>query len=238
MKYLVRDPYFKSMLMNMLYMLAVMCIAFLRPAHGGSMHVGAGGLWFVTAMLLYIGSTYSFNHFGTEGSAATTLFLYPSSRRQMIIGKNLVLYPAFTMVYLLIILLLSLFTHNLALAPRMLALVFIASVVFTAVGNIVSIMLPYRIVMRGWRMQQQSAGQGCARTLPTLGFSLCGLLLALPVAAAVIVPTYWVAPTWILPALALAVIYAAGLYLYSLRLGERMLQERELAVIASLSADE
>lgn len=238
-KYLFRDPLFKSTLMSALYMFAVIVFAFVIP-HSSStgMHFGAGTLWIVTAMLLYGGSTLAFNIFGTDGNAAATLFLFPSARRQIILGKNLVMFFAMTAVNLALLLVLHLCLRTFLYLWQQYFLVLMATLVLIAAGNFISIRFPTRLVMRGWRAQPQSAGKGCGYGLVTMLGMLCCLLLTLPVTAAVIIPTYWVHPLWFALTLPLAAAYGIFIYLLSLHLTPPLLMQRETEIMATMLAEE
>lgn len=156
----------------------------------------------------------------------------------MLLGKNLVIYLANAAIILTILLLASLLAHQFALYPRLAFLSLTALLTVVAEGNLISIWFPHRVVMRGWRMQPQSAGQGCGYGLVHMGVTFVGALLLLPLAAAVVVPTYWINPCWFALTLPLALVYAAGMYALSLSLAESLLRERETAIIERLAAEE
>jgi hypothetical protein len=107
-----------------------------------------------------------------------------------------------------------------------------------AVGNLFSIWFPSRIVMRGWRMQQQQASKGCLYGLLYLAASLVAFALLLPVAAALVIPTFWVSASWYLLTIPAAAAYAVGLYALSLRLAVPLLLERELPIVTRLAGEE
>jgi len=240
LKYLSRDPLFKMTLMNSLYMCVVFGFVFLRPFthNDAGFHLGSGVLWTVSVALLFSGSVMLFNIFGSEGHAASYLLQLPSSRRQIILGKNLVFFSAFRLENLLLLGVFALLVHQLDLLPRLYVFAIFATLIFTAVGNMLSIWNPHRLVMRGWHMQPSSASQGCTYSLIYFTAVCCCGLLLLPPAAALIVPLYWVSGSWLLLTLPLAVMYTAGLYLYSLYLAERQLLRQEIEVVGKLSAEE
>ncbi len=240
MKYFFRDPFFKMTLMNSLYICVMFAFLFLSSSwqyHAG-FHLNPGVLWIITGSLLFGGSSMLCNIFGSEGHAATTLFQFPSSRRQIILGKNLVLFVAFMLENLLLLVPLALLVHHLELLPLLLLFAVFAMLIFTAMGNLLSIWYPHRLVMRGWRMQSQSAGQGCTGGLIYLAAFGCSFLLMLPPAAALIVPWYWLGGRWLVLTLPLALLYSAGLYLISLHLAEAQLRHREIEIIGKLTAEE
>jgi hypothetical protein len=180
----------------------------------------------------------AFNCFGTDGAAAAILFLFPSSRRQILIGKNLTLFTALSLVNLLFMLLLSALAADLQQFGLFFGWMELALLMLLAMGNLISVWFPSRIVLRGWRIRQQSASRGTGYGFLYLGFLFVAFLLLLPVLAALLLPVYLVGAAWFLLSLPLALAYVAGLYLLSLHLGEGLLLQRETTMIARLSAEE
>jgi len=238
-KYLFRDPFFKMSFMQMLYMFVVIIVAVVLPRHGGpGMELGAVTLWTATGILLFGGTMLTFNIFGTDGIAATTLFLFPSSRRQIIFGKNLVMFLAEATVNVALLVTLHVLLRNFAYLWQQTLLLVMSMLVLIAAGNIISVLFPMRLVMQGWRMQQQSAGKGCGRGLVVMLGTFCCLLLSLPIATAVIVPTYWIPAYWFALTLPLAAAYAGSIYWFSLQITTPMLMQRETEIMATLLAEE
>lgn len=237
-KYLFRDPYFKLRLMNLVYMLFIVGFAFFRRGTSGFGARGAGIAWAGSGWVLLSEMSMVFNIFGTDGGAATLLFLFPSSRRQILIGKNLTLFTALSVVNLAFVLVLAF----LAGVPHMFGALFcwmeLALAVCISTGNLMSIWFPHRVVARGWRMQQQSASGGCGYAFLTLGGSLATMALMLPVLAALVAPAFWISPAWYALSVPVMVAYVAGLYLLSLRLAEPLLIRREIEVVGKVGAEE
>lgn len=162
-KYIFREPYFKVLLLNLVYITALGAFAFLQPGSRQGLRVfGSGLLWGLCGFVLLSEESALFNIFGTDAHAASTLFLFPGSRREILMGKNLALYLAMSVVNFVFLFVLSLFTSGLSQFPGVFAALEIALVVFTSVGNILSIWFPMKVVVRGWRMRPQRAGQGCS----------------------------------------------------------------------------
>lgn len=238
-KYIFRDPYFKLRMMSLVYMLFIVGFAFLRgrSASGFGNHrptiAWAGSGWVLLSEMSMV-----FNLFGTEGGAATFLFMFPSSRRQILIGKNLTLFTALSVVNLVFLLILA----ALAGVPQMFGALFcwmeLALGVSVAAGNLMSIWFPHRAVARGWRMQQQSASMGCGYAFLTMGGSMATVVLMLPVLLALLAPTFWISPLWHALTIPVMIAYVAGLYLLSLHLAEPLLIRREIEVMSRVSAEE
>jgi ABC-2 type transport system permease protein len=238
-KYILRDPYFKIALMNLVYLLLVVGFTMLgRRGDGELQGVRPGLIWGATGWVLLSEMQLLFNLFGTDGAAAAVLFLYPSSRRQMLIGKNLTLFAALSVVNLTLVLILTAFGGALAMFGPLFCWMELALAVFVAIGNVVSIWFPVRVVLQGWRIRQQSASRGCGYSFLYLGVAVLAFLLLLPVLGALLTPTFWVEPVWYALSIPVAIAYAAGLYLLSLRLAEPLLLERERVMIDRLGQTE
>jgi ABC-2 type transport system permease protein len=236
MKYLARDPYFKVVLMNLVYILFVAAFMFLRPGRREAfLNFGPGMAWLASGMLLLAEMQLLFNLFGPEGSAASVLFMFPSSRRQILIGKNLTLFMALSTLNLVFMLVIAAVAGAMSLVAVLLVWMELALVVFVAAGNLVSIRFPSRVAMRGWRTTQQSAGRGCGYGFLYLGIGAIAFALLLPILAALAVPVFWVTSLWLALTIPLAAAYAAGLYALSLHLAAPMLLDREREIVARLA---
>jgi ABC-2 type transport system permease protein len=238
-KYIRRDPYFKVALMNLVYMLLVVGFATVRQAGEGEIRgAGPGVVWGATGLVLLTEMQLLFNIFGTDGAAATVLFLFPSSRRQVLLGKNLTLFAALSLVNVVLVVILVSLGNVPALIGPLFCWVELALLILVAVGNLVSIYLPVRVVLQGWRIQQQSVSRGCAFGFIRLALFGVAFALSLPVLAALLLPTFWVSPGWYAVSVPVAIAYSAGMYLLSLRLAEPLLLQRERNMLEQLGQEE
>lgn len=238
-KYIFREPYFKVLLVNLLYFMALGAFMFIQPAGRHGLRVfGPSLLWTVSGFALLSEESALFNIFGTDAHAASALFLFPASRREILIGKNLALFLSLSVVNFVFLLIFSLFLGGLNQFPGAYAAVELALVVFTSVGNIMSIWFPMKVVVRGWRMRPQMAGQGCTLGLWYLMGMGIALGLLLPVAAAFAAPAFLISPDWYVLTIPLAVAYAAGIYWLSLRAAVPLLMDREVEVLTALCGED
>ncbi len=238
-KYLVRDPYFRMTLMNLGYMLVVAVFMFIRPAgrstfesYGPAMAWGASGMVLLSEMQMVC------NIFGTEGGAASILFQFPASRRQIIMGKNLAFFTALSAVNVVFMLVIGSLAGALAMFGPLFLWMTLSLAVFIAIGNIVSIRFPLRIVMKGWRVKQQAAGRSCGFGFLYIGFFLAATGLLVPILIALLLPSFFIAGIWFALTVPIAIGYAVLLYYFSLRMGEPMLMGREIEMMEKLSAEE
>jgi ABC-2 type transport system permease protein len=237
-KYLVRDPYFKANLGGTLYMMvmALFMVFRFRELEGREyFNLGALLLWGASSLMLLMECSLTFNIFGTEGFAAANLFLFPARRREILLGKNLVLFVALLAVNGVLLMIFCLVAGRLSLFPLIWLWFALATLLLVGAGNLVSVWFPYRIIMRGWRPVPQSASRNLAYGFAQLGIVLVLAVLALPVLACLIVPAFWVSHFWFAITIPFALVYAAGGYLLGLRLAENALAAREIEIIEKLT---
>ncbi|WP_395143379.1 hypothetical protein [Armatimonas sp.] len=238
-----RDPYFRLMAMNFVYMLGFGAfMAFSRGKNDAADGLGfteartTMALWLATSLTLFQQSILSYNIFGPEANAATLLFAFPVRRRELLIGKNLANLSALLPLNLAAVIVLCATLKRLDMLPILLPWMLGASVLMTAVGNAVSVMIPYRVSTQGFKARQSSGGVGYG--FASLGISLAALVLYAPILAAVLVPHFWIGTSWLPLTVPVALGYAVGLYFLSLRLTEPWLLEREQEIVARVARPE
>jgi ABC-2 type transport system permease protein len=229
--YILRDPYFRMMILNLVYVLVVAVIAFIRPFERNRGASGPYALWGACSFSLLSIMQIVCNVFGTEGGAIGTLFGFPCSRRQILLGKNLTHFLVLSAANGVVVLVLVTVARAWAQLPLLLLWMEFALVVLIAVGNLVSIFLPMRVVLKGWMVQQRSANKGCAFSLLYLVALQSAFLLLVPVALAFILPMALARPGWLALSLPLAALYALGGYALSLYAIEPVLRKRELDIM-------
>ena len=234
-----RDPYFRLMAMNFVYMLGFGAFMAFNRGKGGD---GFGfteartsfALWMATSLTLFQQSILSYNIFGPEANAATLLFAFSARRREILIGKNLANLSAILPLNIGATLVLSIVLKRLDMLSILLPWMLCASVLMSAVGNAVSVMIPYRVNTQGLKARQSSSG-GVGYAFLSLGISLAALVLYVPILAAVLVPQLWIGRSWLPLTIPVALAYSLGLYFLSLRLTEPWLLEREPEIIARVA---
>jgi len=239
--YLQREPQYKAMAVNVLYTLAAIGLPFLLPLSG---HGDTGGrlsflgewlLFGVAGTLLLALLPLLFNIFGGEGAAVTVLFSFPTRRRDMLLGKNGAHGAVLLLAAAVGLSLAAVLTHEWATLPVAFALVLLAAPVLLAVGNLVSIRLPHRVLVRGQRWSRGGVasagggiGEGCGYAFLYLAAYLGAFVATLPCVAAVLLPgRFGIAPAWYALSLPLALAYALVLYRVLLGQAETWLLARE-----------
>lgn len=234
LRYLSRDPALKSRLVAALYFALVIGVAFLYPRALDRAELGGAmrqvGLWAVAAVLALTQSDLVFNIFGDEGPAAAALFMFPSSRRHIIMGKNLAFFVALAGLNCALVGGLSAAAGELALWPVAALWAAELTAIAVACGNLVSVWHPVRMVTRGWLPQRRSASLSFFRAVVYLLFALLVGLLSLPALAALAGPVYWLGAPWLLLGVPASLAWVWGCYAGCLRVAERELLAREIEV--------
>jgi len=239
LSYLRRDPQYKAVLVQMVYGVAAIAVPFLMTGSGMSWNlsriplVANFRLFGVAAALVLATSPLIFNLFGAEGAAVTVLFSFPTARRHILIAKNI--------AHSITLLTLNLVGLSVAAAvtglwsglPLVVTGVVIALPILLSAGNLVSIRLPHRMMVRGQRWQRGGASMGgdsagCAYAfLYLLAYMATGVAVA-PVLLALTLPSFASTPVvWYAIALPLACLYSVAIYGLLLGVAEGWLMGRE-----------
>jgi len=244
-RYFTRDPFFRLMGMNFLYMIALgVFMSFVRGGSRSGAEELAGelqsslGLWMGSSLLLFQQTFLFYNCFGPEANAAALLFAFPVSRRELLIGKNLAQLSMVVPLNIVSGVLLCLILKRPELLPVQLPWLILAPVLMAAVGNGVSVWLPFRVNTQGLKARQQNTGYGAGYVFLSLGVSLAALVLYVPILAAVLVPYLFVGMGWLALSVPLATAYTLGLYGLSLKVTEPWLLDREAEIIAKVARPE
>ncbi|MHA2620912.1 MAG: hypothetical protein V2G42_05620 [bacterium JZ-2024 1] len=237
-RYFLREPFLKiSFLSSSLF--PFLMVGYVLVRSRSTDFSGDGSSWVVWMPLLlpFMEANLTMNIFGSDGHASSSLFLFPVPRQHILMGKNLAYIVTLTCMNLLIVGVATTISRDLLLGPLVAVVVFAMTLVFVAVGNVVSILLPYPVAMKGWRTVRHSASRGCSFGLMQMLGTFMGAFLLIPSAGALLVPLIWLDRIWFLVTIPLCLVYSWGVFLLSLRISTHLLESRECEVIASLTAD-
>jgi hypothetical protein len=185
--------------------------------------LGMGGLLYVLLWQVQL----LCNRFGNEAGTARFLFGLPAPRRFLLAGCNLALAALLIPLDGALVAGTCLAAHAARLIGPLLGWGVTALVVMTALGNAVSICLPFPIRRRGERYQAEPE-RSVAFLYLALGFATAALLWPIrPLADRL---SWWVAGP-------VAAACLGGLYLGSLLLSERLLVRRERRLARLLDGD-
>jgi hypothetical protein len=238
--YIQRDPYYKIILVNLIYPILLPIFVSVQGRVGGGVYLGSIG-WFAAGLMTLSQMQLCCNIFGVEGSAITLLFLFPCPRKQILIGKNLSLFLFLSLLNLLFVISIGVFTRQISQLGVLLCWAELSLIMNLAVGNLFSIYFPLRVVMRGWRVKPPKTGRGCAYGLLYMMVMALNFVILIPVMAALLVPTSrWlgVDSLWLGLTIPLAVTYVLGIYAFALYIAEPLLIRREIEITGKVSQEE
>jgi hypothetical protein len=239
--YLRREPQYKALASQVVYMLVVLMVAFLAPSISrGSLPFGPHSQW--AGPLLYLPlctAVFSFslpllfNLFGGEGAAVTVLFSFPTPRRAFLLGKNIAHGSVLIGIMALSVTALAIIIGSWSYAGNAIAGTILATPILLGAGNLVSIRFPHRMLVRGQRWQRGGVASatgdaGCAYTLLYMVANMVTSAALLPVLAAVVAPLFFpISGPIYMVLLAAAFAYSITIYLFLLARAEEWLQQRE-----------
>ncbi|MDR5682588.1 MAG: hypothetical protein QN163_00980 [Armatimonadota bacterium] len=226
----LRDPFFKSRVLNLLYLLALVyfpLVAFRPPPR-----LLMFALVPAVVILLFGQMPILGNLFGSDGEATRFLFQSPCRRRDLLLGKNLALLAVLLPFNAALLSTLAALTGQWYALPGVLLRMGLGSVVLAAVGNFLSVWLPLRVVTRQGGLQQHSFARGCGYALIQLAAAAAGAVLLLPAMGLLA----WAPPSWGTAAVPAAGAYVLMLYAAALNQAARELQRREEQIVHALAA--
>ncbi|MDE2127721.1 MAG: hypothetical protein KGJ62_14150 [Armatimonadetes bacterium] len=232
--YIVRDPIYRQYALSLIYAVGVGVLLGLK--RGTAQVFGGAEHGFVFAWLLFMELALMANCFGADGAAAGQLFLFPCRRREIFLGKNLPMFAILSVVNSAAIVLVAAITDTLPGIWQWVVLTELTLVLTIGVGNITSVLAPYRVQLRNARLRGAAGARGCTYSLVYFGVFLAVGILALPLDAAVFVPGLLVGAQWYALSIPLAVLYALAMYAVTLTIAERLLNGREPDILAKLAA--
>jgi len=241
--YLVRDPQYKALAVQLLYSMLALAVPLLLPSSQMSTglpwgSLGNFALLGVDSALLLAVAPLIFNIFGGEGAAITVLFSLPTSRRSILIGKNISHFLVLMVLAVIGLGVVCSFTHLWGGLPIALLTIILAAPVLLAGGNLISVRLPHRMMVRGQRWQRGGAStgdtnMGCLYGLAYAAAYAVTVITLLPVGIAAILPELINAQSWLyLITLPLAALYSIALYVLLLGTAETWLRNREPEIAA------
>ncbi|BDI28378.1 hypothetical protein CCAX7_004290 [Capsulimonas corticalis] len=244
--YLRRDPQYKALAVQSVFYLVMITAPIFMPAvSSGRALPSFFGDYIPIALsgaLLLSMAPLIFNCFGGEGAAISVLFSLPVSRRDILLGKNLAHLVMLVALNAAGLLLSAAFSGHWEKIPITITWVLLASPVLLAAGNLISVQLPHRMIVRGQRWQKGGApaaggdSAGCAVAfLHLLAYGVT-LLALFPVAMAILLPAVSIiSPAWYALSLPLAAVYSIALYGILLGQAETWLLRREPEIAAQVT---
>lgn len=245
MAYLWREPFFKmqflATLLSFVYMGALVLIFGTSGSFpGGADYSTPIKSWGLVALGYFLATSESrllFNKFGFEDAGVESLFLMPVERRRILSAKTLfyiVTFQSLNLVFLLTAA--TVFKAQASFILLAVAVNVCGVFVVDSVGNVMSVIFPYRIIRRaGRRYAHVYEGQGC---LYWLAFSLAitaSNFIVVPAALLLILPVAFSAPTALVATAPLAAAFVIAVVLLSRKWVASLLSKREPVIIEFLT---
>lgn len=157
----------------------------------------------------------AYNTLGFEGQSLTSLFLFPVNPKQILLGKNLVIFLLGLIELIVVVLLVAFVLHTWLFALPSFTLGLTGVLIVLALGNITSIYFPQRarFGQRGFQSANSMSAQGgCMRVVMSFAAVIVDVVVLIPVLAALVLPIAFHA-TWLwVFAIPLSLVYGALIY--------------------------
>jgi hypothetical protein len=194
-KYLRRDPQLQaSFVSSIMSILILLVITFVNPSAEMRSTFGSWTVLAAPAFVFFSLLVFSSNVLGMERQSLTELFLFPVEPRQILWGKNLVVFLLGLLEISVLVLLAAFVSHawNLVLPAFVVGIAGIG--IILGCGNFTSIFFPQRMrqIRRGFSTtSNMSSESGCLRAVMSMVMLLVTLVVLIPVALAVVVPLFF-----------------------------------------------
>lgn len=191
-KYFRRDPQLQATIVSSITSIFVLIVVVL--VNGGNGFRGFTGTWIVLvapAFIFFSLYTFSSNLLGLERQSLTTLFLFPVDPKQILWGKNIIVFALGAFEMCLMVLLAAFASHGWNLVVPALVVGFAGIGVVLGCGNFSSVFFPQR--MRQFRRgMQTTTTQSTEGSVVRIALSFLALLVTaivlIPVIAALLIP--------------------------------------------------
>jgi ABC-2 type transport system permease protein len=194
-KYFRRDPQLQaSFVSSIMSILILLVITFVNPSTEMRSTFGSWTVLAAPAFVFFSLLVFSSNVLGMERQSLTELFLFPVEPRQILWGKNLVVFLLGLVEISLLVLLAAFVSHawNLVLPAFVVGIAGIG--IILGCGNFTSICFPQRMrqIRRGFSTtSNMSTESGCLRAVMSMVMLLVTLVVLSPVVLAVVVPIFF-----------------------------------------------
>ena len=226
MKYFRRDPQFVRLILLPLVYVIVLIFSTIYSSHNTGYAVtpdaGPGYIFevirvmFAPSFVLLSLYSLAYNTLGFERQSLTTLFLLPVAPKYILWGKNLVIFGLGFIELLILVLVVSSFTHLWIFALPAFTLGLTGIGVILACGNVTSVFLPRRLnlTQRGFQTSgtSMSAQEGCLRIVMSFASMLVDVIVLLPVIAALVLPVVFQMQWLWLITIPFSLVYGASIY--------------------------
>lgn len=241
LRYFWRDPQMKASLLSSLLVLLYIFLPYVIGGGSRSSRLGSPfspeQVFFAPLPALIIVLSFSLNAFGYERAGAQTLFLLPVRPLHIFWGKNLAVGLLAGTVALVATLGIGALTGGWSYVPIALALALAAILVAMGIGNVASVLLPFRVRQMRMGQARLSSDNGFLRSILALVTMLVVLVMLLPVLAGTFLPLLLGHSEWLFIALPAGIVYGALLHQIATRLIAPQVHRRAPEILAVVARD-
>lgn len=222
LRYYWRDPQYKRAFLSTLYLVGIILLDIFTL--GGQQGRSFNDL-IIGAALLQVLNLTAFT-FGYEGSAVTTLAIFPIRPAYVFLGRNIATFIVGMVELVVLAGLLGFITHD-WYQVGVLGIIGCGAVIAAfGPGNLIAVLLPMRIARQRVGGSQADSGTGCATGFISSLAYLGALVVIAPIAALAVVPGLVGHPELALPLAPLGILYGIGAYIGGTALAASYYYER------------
>lgn len=216
-KYYRRDPQLlRLVFQSFISMFVLIAVTLFNTSGSGRIVVGSWAVMVAPLYALFALTSFSYNVLGMERQSLTSLFLFPVNPKQVLWGKNIVVFTIGLIEVSLLVLVSAYVSNGWHLVVPALAIGIAGIGVILGCGNFSSIFFPQRMTQgrRGFQTNNNLSSEGgCLRAIMSLAVLAVMAVLLIPVAAGLVLPVFYhVEWIWALTVPA-SLLYSAAFYI-------------------------
>ncbi len=216
-KYYRRDPQLlRLVFQSFISMFVLIAVTLFNTSGSGRIVVGSWAVMVAPLYALFALTSFSYNVLGMERQSLTSLFLFPVNPKQVLWGKNIVVFTIGLIEVSLLVLVSAYVSKGWHLVVPALAIGIAGIGVILGCGNFSSIFFPQRMSQgrRGFQTNNNLSSEGgCLRAIMSLAVLAVMAVLLIPVAAGLVLPVFYHAEwIWALTVPA-SLLYSAAFYI-------------------------
>ena len=205
--YVMRDPLYKRFLISAIYWIVILVLPSFQS--GGRVTTR-----FVFIAPLFLVISLGMNSLGFEGKSFSTLALFPVRARDLLVGKNLVIFALGIAESIVLFGAQGFVTNQWQQLPLNAVALIGTMLVALGLSNVTAVLIPARVVQNSARVggQQADAGSGFILALARMAAYIGVLILAAPIELAVLLPPIFHHEDLIPILVPLGLLYGIGVY--------------------------
>lgn len=215
-KYYRRDPQLlRLVFQSFISMFILVAVTLFNTSGSGRIEIGPWAVMIAPLYALFALTSFSYNVLAMERQSLTSLFLFPVNPKQLLYGKNSVVFLIGLIEVALLVVVSAYVGNGWQLVLPALAIGIAGIGVILGCGNFSSVFFPQRMPQgrRGFQNTNTTSSEGgCLRAIMSLAVLAVMAILLIPVAAGLVLPVFYhVQWIWALT-IPGALLYSAAFY--------------------------